>query len=1179
ELLNLERAGKKGNKQYNETAANLRKVGKAAKQGDKDLKRIDKQYGDGFRNVGNYKSALGGLKNAMLQLGLGFGVFQGLRAGIDVLTEFDEKVADIQKTTGLNREQASGLSQGLFDIDTKTSIENLQELVEAGGRLNIQGIDNLKVFAESADKVFVALGDDLEGSADEIATNLGKIAANFGLEEEFGIGKAIEKVGSGINQLAATSKASAPAILDFTNRMAGLASVVDLADVQALGAFFDEGGQSVEVAASTLNKLLPALSKDFEKFAETAGLPADEFKKLAEEAPIEALKAVALGARNNEKGLFNLTSTLESFGVENARAVSIVGLLTNNTERLTELQLISNEAITDGTSVLEEFDTKNDTLSATLAKASKKIKEQVIAFSESTGAAEGLKNAISFITNNLGAMASIMGKVIKTYIAYKVVSKSLKLIDQFKNWKNVNKAIGNNEKVTKEATKSSKAFGGALKSIGFAAAAAALQEYITRVWAAVYGTKALEEATDRLNKSLAIGSKRAADRAESRQSKLSSDLAELERKFRRGEIKDETELAELKKKASDANQQAIQNDINGSTKTLNLRQKQFAMQKQRFDLIKDSAALTAAEAAENVGGTSLLTASQKELLRIQDEFAQSEVNLNTAKEVTRLYNEELQGTFESAKDLSTEIEVLNGVVSGSSGAVAAKKELITELGTELDLMKELNDEYKEYVSVQDRLKVEQVDQEIKDLNSSIEEITEALKAVSESGEQADTSELEALIDKRKQLELDKIEAVRDAEIAAQIEVFKIRFEDLRLNAQKEAEELIFAAEGNATAIKKIQEDFVDEMDKIDVLELSAQDTLNAKIVLSKEKANGEILEIEKGTAVDVNAVKNELNDLTTKAIQDEADREIQIAEDLKNKEDAINKTRFENAQKWIKAGSDALLELQDARIKNSNDLEEAEKRVRDQLIANSDKGIADGQKSIAKQNEQIAKAQAEQIRLEKEKQAIEFATAAILTFTKALEAGKTVPQAFGEVALTQGGLSLILNQLPKFFHGSEDTGTQGMFNDKYGAVTGVTHKNEGVLNAEMNSKKKKAGFTNSSMLDAAIKYNDIESNPQLAASMLGGFPMSQLASMPKTVAPMFVNQNDDLKREIQQTNTKLDKVTKAIENQEFPEIELGAMFQQFMTIIQRNGKGREEEYLIQPEKQISRSTRKPNYKR
>ena len=62
--------------------------------------------------------------------------------------------------------------------------------------------------------------------------------------------------------------------------MAGVASQANISvtDIAALGALFNSTGQSVEVAATTLNTLLPAIGKDIEKFANVAGVNIEEFR-------------------------------------------------------------------------------------------------------------------------------------------------------------------------------------------------------------------------------------------------------------------------------------------------------------------------------------------------------------------------------------------------------------------------------------------------------------------------------------------------------------------------------------------------------------------------------------------------------------------------------------------------------------------------------------------------------------------------------------------------------------------------------------------------------------------------------------------------------------------------------------------------------------------------------------
>jgi len=262
-------------------------------------------------------------------------------------------------------------------------------------------------FTESTDRAFVALGDSLDGSAEDIGLSLGKIASTFGIEQEFGIAESINKIGSSLNVAGASSKANEGFIQDFTARLAGVAvqAKLTIPQVQALGVIFDESGQSVEVAASTISKLLPAIGKDTEKFAKVAGLNIKEFEKLVSEKPLEALKAVAKGAKSSEKGLIGLSKTLQNYGITSARAAGIVGILSDKTERLTEVEALLNQAFEDGTSIADEFALKNETLGATIERLGNRWDKLILKVDSGAGvfgkAFVGIVNAMNKVLENL----------------------------------------------------------------------------------------------------------------------------------------------------------------------------------------------------------------------------------------------------------------------------------------------------------------------------------------------------------------------------------------------------------------------------------------------------------------------------------------------------------------------------------------------------------------------------------------------------------------------------------------------------------------------------------------------------------------------------------------------------------------------------------------------------------
>lgn len=336
----------------------------------------------------------GGLKTSILSAGtamLGWGAAIGVVVGavgsaIKTIRDFDESVANLAKVTGLAKEDARDFAKEIIKIDTRTSVTALLELATAGGRLGLKG-QELIDFTRSADMAFVALGDSLEGSAEDIALTLGKLGSSFGLEEQYGVGESITRIGSVLNDLGAKTKATEGPIVDFTARLAGVASQagITLPEIAALGALFDANGQSMEVAATTFQKLLPDMGANVEQFAKVAGMNVEEFSALLRDKPFAALQAVAKGAESSETGLIGLTDTLKNYGVDSARAASIVSLLSSKQEDLASMVDIANTALNENTSLLNENAIKQETVNAKIEKLGKNWDEFVIGIEDGGG--------------------------------------------------------------------------------------------------------------------------------------------------------------------------------------------------------------------------------------------------------------------------------------------------------------------------------------------------------------------------------------------------------------------------------------------------------------------------------------------------------------------------------------------------------------------------------------------------------------------------------------------------------------------------------------------------------------------------------------------------------------------------------------------------------------------------
>src|SRR5690606_11476909 len=89
-------------------------------------------------------------------------------------------------------------------------------------------------------------------------------------------------------------------------------------------------------------------------------------RELLASSPTEFVKQFS----ESLKGLSaeDLAAVLDELKIGTQESIKVIGALGTNTERLTELQKLSNDAFAEGTSLQNEYNTKNQTTQAELAK-------------------------------------------------------------------------------------------------------------------------------------------------------------------------------------------------------------------------------------------------------------------------------------------------------------------------------------------------------------------------------------------------------------------------------------------------------------------------------------------------------------------------------------------------------------------------------------------------------------------------------------------------------------------------------------------------------------------------------------------------------------------------------------------------------------------------------------------
>lgn len=330
--------------------------------------------------------------------------------------QYDEALVDAMKTTGLSRDEIEELSAELKKFDTRTAQNELLSLARVGGKLGISGKEDLLEFVSAADKINVALKEDLGGDAEAAIGQIGKLVDIFQLKGQMGLERAMLSVGSAINELGAASTANEGYIVNFTNRLAGIApnASISIDKILGLASTLDANAQAAETAATAIGQTITAMFKKTETFAQIAKMPFEEFRNLLETDVNAALIKVLEGMKGDQ-GLFDIVDAMGEMHLNGQRATTVLGALANNVEMLKEQQSLANEAFMDGTSLTNEFNTKNESATAVLEKTKKALEEQWVELGQK------LTPALNAATSATTGIVSIVNQAIAIGIKYKAV--------------------------------------------------------------------------------------------------------------------------------------------------------------------------------------------------------------------------------------------------------------------------------------------------------------------------------------------------------------------------------------------------------------------------------------------------------------------------------------------------------------------------------------------------------------------------------------------------------------------------------------------------------------------------------------------------------------------------------------------------------------------------------------
>lgn len=358
------------------------------------------------------------------------GITLTIRKCVDEYAQMEEAESQVTKYTGMTTQEVKRLNEEFKRMDTRTAREELNRLAGEAGKLGITGITEVKEFVDAANMINVALGEDL---GEEAVNQIGKLSQMFG-----DAGRSLKDnmlaVGSAVNQVAQSTSASEPYLVEFTARMGGVGKQAGMAvtDIMGFASTLDQNMLRSEMASTALSGLIMKVYQEPAKYAKLAGMDVQAFTELVKTDVNEAVMSF-LSALNRLGGMAQLAPVLKEMQLSGAEAASVISTLAGNVELVRKEQENASQAFKEGTSIINEYNVQNNTVQGRMEKLQAQFKnvrvelgEQllpVMQYMVSTGSltVKGIKAAVDIFNEYKGiiitATTALTSYVVATKLA------------------------------------------------------------------------------------------------------------------------------------------------------------------------------------------------------------------------------------------------------------------------------------------------------------------------------------------------------------------------------------------------------------------------------------------------------------------------------------------------------------------------------------------------------------------------------------------------------------------------------------------------------------------------------------------------------------------------------------------------------------------------------------------
>ena len=334
-------------------------------------------FGDRMKGIGAKVSGVGSALTKGVTAPLVADAGIAIKAAID----YESAFAGVKKTVDATEGEYQKMSRAIREASKvmPASAVDIAKVAESAGQLGIKK-QNIVDFS----KTMIDLGESTNLTADEAATSLARLANITQMpQSEFRrLGSTIVDLG---NNFATTEKE----IVEMSLRLAGTGKLVGLTEPQILavatamssvGINAEAGGSSFSRVMQKINTQVLSSGDKLEKFAQVAGMSAENFAKSWKTEPQIAMLAFLDGLKKVKASGGDVTQTLKQLGIKSTQEIDTMQRMAGAGDLLSRALKTANGAWKENNALTTEAKKRYETTESQLKIFKNKLTDIAIEF-------------------------------------------------------------------------------------------------------------------------------------------------------------------------------------------------------------------------------------------------------------------------------------------------------------------------------------------------------------------------------------------------------------------------------------------------------------------------------------------------------------------------------------------------------------------------------------------------------------------------------------------------------------------------------------------------------------------------------------------------------------------------------------------------------------------------------